>query len=419
MGLYRPTVTRKRKNGTRYREKARLWWGRFRHPVSGKRVSVPLKTTDKTAARTLLNEAERRAAREAAGLTNPYEQHADRPLLEQVDDFEQHLLNKGDTAKHAKRTSGCVRSVIAGCRWRRWADISPSEFLRFVAERRSSGISIRTHNVILGAVKAFCRWMVADRRAPQNPLAYLQSQNDRTDPRRERRAFAAEELRILLKHTADGPDRSGLSGAERATLYQLAVETGLRVSELHSLTWACVNLESTPPTVIVKAAYSKRRRDDIQPMSVPAGQMLATWRNAIGNPAPADPVFPNLTRWTRTAELLRADLEAARAEWIEDASSPEERNERDSSDVLRYFDSAGRYADFHALRHTFITNLVRGGVHPKVAQTLARHSTITLTMDRYSHTVLGEQIEALNVLPDLATDRPQTDPLKSTGTDDR
>lgn len=29
-------------------------------------------------------------------------------------------------------------------------------------------------------------------------------------------------------------------------------------------------------------------------------------------------------------------------------------------------------------------------MHPKIAQQLARHSTITLTMDRYSHTVMGD-----------------------------
>lgn len=33
---------------------------------------------------------------------------------------------------------------------------------------------------------------------------------------------------------------------------------------------------------------------------------------------------------------------------------------------------------------------------------LARHSTITLTMDRYAHSNYGEQIETLNVLPDLS-----------------
>ena len=68
---------------------------------------------------------------------------------------------------------------------------------------------------------------------------------------------------------------------------------------------------------------------------------------------------------------------------------------------IKYQDEAGRVADFQSLRHTFITNLARGGVHPKIAQQLARHSTITLTMDRYTHAVLGEIADGLDALPDL------------------
>ena len=40
--------------------------------------------------------------------------------------------------------------------------------------------------------------------------------------------------------------------------------------------------------------------------------------------------------------------------------------------------------DFHALRVTYITNMARSGVHPKVAQLLARHSTMELTMKAYT-----------------------------------
>ena len=54
------------------------------------------------------------------------------------------------------------------------------------------------------------------------------------------------------------------------------------------------------------------------------------------------------------------------------------------------FETPEGRADFHALRHSFISNLVRAGVSPKVAQQLARHSTITLTMDRYAHTAIGD-----------------------------
>jgi site-specific recombinase XerD len=49
---------------------------------------------------------------------------------------------------------------------------------------------------------------------------------------------------------------------------------------------------------------------------------------------------------------------------------------------MQYRDRDGGVADFHSLRHTFVTNLVNAGVAPKDAKELVRHSTITLTMDR-------------------------------------
>ena len=69
---------------------------------------------------------------------------------------------------------------------------------------------------------------------------------------------------------------------------------------------------------------------------------------------------------------------------------------------IPYRDEAGRVFDFHAIRHQFLSNLARSGVHPKIAQQLARHLTITLTMDRYTHTHTDQLAEALSKLPPLA-----------------
>ena len=61
--------------------------------------------------------------------------------------------------------------------------------------------------------------------------------------------------------------------------------------------------------------------------------------------------------------------------------------------------------------------MARAKVHPKTAQTLARHSTITLTMDRYTHTVVEDRSAALEALPDLSAP-PSTQEAQATGTDD-
>jgi len=40
---------------------------------------------------------------------------------------------------------------------------------------------------------------------------------------------------------------------------------------------------------------------------------------------------------------------------------------------------------FHDLRHSHATQLLTAGIHPKIAQERLGHSTITTTMDLYSH----------------------------------
>lgn len=48
----------------------------------------------------------------------------------------------------------------------------------------------------------------------------------------------------------------------------------------------------------------------------------------------------------------------------------------------------------HDLRHTAATQLLERGVHPKVVQEMLGHSTITLTLDTYSHVIPGLHVQA-------------------------
>ena len=51
---------------------------------------------------------------------------------------------------------------------------------------------------------------------------------------------------------------------------------------------------------------------------------------------------------------------------------------------------------FHDLRHTHISHLLAAGVHPKVASERAGHSTVSITLDVYSHVIPGMQEDAAN-----------------------
>jgi integrase len=56
---------------------------------------------------------------------------------------------------------------------------------------------------------------------------------------------------------------------------------------------------------------------------------------------------------------------------------------------------------FHDVRHSAATLLLSMGVPPKVVQELLGHSTISVTMDIYSHTLPSMQHEAMKKMDEL------------------
>ena len=330
------------------------------------------------------------------GLISPERAAVTKPAIDHVSDFESHLTARNNTPRYVRLTGGRVRKLIERCGFRYYTDINPASVQAELRTLRDGpgGVAVQTTNYYLTAMKSFCAWMVRERRATESPVASLRPLNARVDRRHERRAFATDELRRLISTAASGPEVFGMSGSERAVVYRLAAEAGLRANEIRGLTRMSFSLDSESPTVTVAAAYSKRKRDDTIPLRAEMAQIILEIVLAKHPAAPAFSMPPS----DRTARMLRQDLSCARREWIAEAIGDAERADREQSDFLSYRDSAGRVTDFHALRHTFITNLARGGVHPKTAQALARHSTITLTMDRYTHSLRDAEIAALDTL---------------------
>ena len=191
----------------------------------------------------------------------------------------------------------------------------------------------------------------------------------------------------------------------------MAAFPGLRAGELASLTPASFHLaDKDAATVKVTAAYSKHRRDDVLPLRRDVAEAVAAF--IAGRPADARlfAVPP------RTAEMIRTDLAAAREAWIKDAETKQAREARRATVFLADTDGSGRVVDFHALRHSLLTRLARSGVVPAVAKSLARHSGLVLTMDHYTHTLIGDERAALDRLPAIRADEPARVAVRATGT---
>ena len=389
------------KGGERYRDESTKWYIQYKD-ADGAWRRVP-GYTDKDATLQLAAELERKAERRQSGLSDPFDEHRARKLADHLADFRRHLQSKADSEKHVEQTCKRISKLLTGCGFERWPDVSPSLLTGWLSDRRAAGdIGVKTSNYYLSAFKEFCSWMVRDGRAAGNPLAHVRGLNAELDIRRKRRCLEADEFSRLVAAAASGPPIQEVTGPDRAMLYVLAAWTGYRRRELSSVILRSLDLDATPATVRVEAGFSKRRRHDIVPLHPAVVERLKGWLAAKGPLGPDEPLFPLRCAGgglRRTSKMMMLDLERAFAAWLAEAVTAQERIERNRSDFLSYQDEAGLYADFHSNRHTFISNLGKAGVAPKVAQELARHSDINLTMRIYSHVGMGDRAKAVGILP--------------------
>ncbi len=450
-------------DGCRIRQLSRKWYGEY-IDADGRPQCVPL-AADKTAAQQLLAALTRKAEMGKAGLVDPFEQHRKRPLSEHLADFISELRAKGDDPRHVAIVASRLTALLDGCNFVFLADVSasrvmdwlerlrrdrmPSELpvgqewftlresaallgiqtasvgtavrrhrlsaegngkarrlpratVEALQERLGRGASVQTTNQYLGHVKAFCAWLVRDNRVAGNPLTHLEPGNHQVDRRHDRRELTEDELhRLLTAACASTRTFRGLTGWDRYHLYATACGTGFRARGLASLTPESFDLEAEIPTVTLSARRNKSRVLKVQPIPADVAELLRAY---LGDRSSGQPVWGGT--WAtggKGAEMLRIDLDAAGISYVvEGPDGP-------------------LHADFHALRHTYLTLGGRAGIDLRTLQELAGHSSPVLTA-RYSHRRLYDLAGAVRDLPRLLPtlddeNQVETAVLRTTGTD--
>jgi hypothetical protein len=346
--IFRPSYTDKQTGRAR---KLRRWYVKYRDADGLVRRVAGY--TDREATKQLAARLERDAARRQEGMIDPCAEHHRRLLAEHLDDYRRCLLAKGDTEKHARQTARYAAVVLDGCHFVFIPDLSASAVAEFLHSLRRDGAATElppgreefiktelvhllgvhpasvalilrragltgtgkgkarrypqatvealmggrrrnvgpsTCNAYLTAVKGFTRWLVRDRRTTVDPLACLSRMNAAGDVRVRRRRLEEAELRALL--TAASVSEAvfrGLTGRDRSVLYAVAMTTGFRVAELASLGPSSFDFAAESATATVKAAYSKNRRESVQPL--PA-DVAAALRGYLDDRPAAAPVWP-------------------------------------------------------------------------------------------------------------------------------
>ena len=213
----------------------------------------------------------------------------------------------------------------------------------------------------------------------------------RRTPAQLRRLFEVAEKRSVEHHLERHPNAPPEAvepfrrcGLERAMIYRVGALAGLRLKEIRTLTWGCLDLDSDPPTLTFEAKYAKSRRRDTVPLNSRLAAALRKWRRQrtreLGRPPEGSERVVKVPRHL-TDEQFRRDCEFA---------------------GIPLRDDTGAVLDLYAApRHTFCTLLGKAAVAPHRQRLLARHADLATTL-RYTHLQVVDVVEGIEALPDLS-----------------
>jgi site-specific recombinase XerD len=153
------------------------------------------------------------------------------------------------------------------------------------------------------------------------------------------------------------PDTTTWIGRRDRAMLQLAIETGLRVSELTGLTRADAHL-GTPPHI---SCHGKGRKDRVTPLTKTTAAALRGWLNERGGTT-ADPLFP-----TGRGTALTRDAVARRLTKHTQAAAQSCLTLRDKTITP------------HVMRHTAAMRLLHAGVDTAVIALWLGHEHVETT----------------------------------------
>ncbi|MCG6918474.1 MAG: site-specific tyrosine recombinase XerD [Deltaproteobacteria bacterium] len=234
-----------------------------------------------------------------------------------------------------------------------WSQVRYSEVMGFLSKSQEQGLAPRSRARLLSALRGFFKFMVRDSHLKESPVANLAS------PRLRRQLptvlSVAEVERLLARPSPELP-----LGLRDAAMLEVLYGTGLRVSELVTLTLGRVNLEVG--FLVVMGKGSKER---IVPAGEAATESLRSYLRAAR---------PRLLKGRMTEILFvtnRGTAMTRQGFW---------------KLLKKYGREAGLKKKLtpHILRHSFATHLLERGADLRSVQMMLGHADISTTQI-YTH----------------------------------
>lgn len=233
--------------------------------------------------------------------------------------------------------------------------VSRQQLIAYLVRLKQEGRAASTVARKLASIKAFYRFLTAERYIRRNPAEVLEAASRGLHLPK---VLSVQEVERLL----DEPNLGTLDGYRDKTMLELLYATGMRVSELVNVPVKSVDMKMQ--YVIVMGKGSKER-------------MLPLGRTALHY----------LERYLSVVrpQLLHGKPDAAAELFVTDWGGPMTR-ERFYEIIVAYGKSAGisKRVTPHMLRHSFATHLLNNGTDLRIVQELLGHADISTTQI-YTH----------------------------------
>ncbi len=235
--------------------------------------------------------------------------------------------------------------------------------------QRDRGNSARTRNARLAAIHSFFRYVALEEPAQALLCQRILAMPNKRHERRLIEFLHRQEIDALIA----APNPSTWTGRRDRTLLIVAVQTGLRVSELIGLRCQDVVLGTGAHVQCV----GKGRKQRGTPLREEAAAMLDSWlRERDG--LPQDPVFPSI----RSGPLSRDAIERLVAKYAKTAQQ-------------KCPSMSHKNVTPHVLRHTAAMELLQHGVDRSVIALWLGHESVETTQ-MYLHADLRLKEQALS-----------------------
>ena len=233
--------------------------------------------------------------------------------------------------------------------------VSRQQLIAYLVRLKQEGRAASTVARKLASIKAFYRFLTAERYIRRNPAEVLEAASRGLHLPK---VLSVQEVERLL----DEPNLGTLDGYRDKTMLELLYATGMRVSELVNVPMK--NVDMKMQYVIVMGKGSKER---MLPLGRTALHYLEHYLSVV------------------RPQLLHGKLDAAAELFVTGWGGPMTR-ERFYEIIVAYGKSAGisKRVTPHMLRHSFATHLLNNGTDLRIVQELLGHADISTTQI-YTH----------------------------------